>query len=253
MGLKDLKSKLDLNGGFGNEGGTLGEMDNFTPQNFQLDKEAADLKHIASLTEKASYQHGDSVAKMNPSTLDLNAIDGGNGKFDKGRDNTLHQDSLVKLYKYSYGGGNFPESKEIAGPVPGGYSNSPFQDLNGADGGNGKFDKGRDNTLHVDSLKERQYQYNHGGTPGMAGPVKSDSPYQDLNTTQNGTGDARFFDKGRDNMMHQDSLLKRYRYSHGSSVTTAGPVPGGDSNSPFQDMDGEGPIGYTNPDTGNTF
>ena len=87
----------------------------------------------------------------------------------------------------------------------------------------------------------------------MAGPVKSDSPYQDLNTTQNGTGDARFFDKGRDNMMHQDSLLKRYRYSHGSSVTTAGPVPGGDSNSPFQDMDGEGPIGYTNPDTGNTF
>ena len=29
MGLKDLKSNLDLLGGFGNQGGTLGEMDSF--------------------------------------------------------------------------------------------------------------------------------------------------------------------------------------------------------------------------------
>ena len=36
MGLKDLKSNLDLQGGFGNEGAPLGEMENFTPQNLSF-------------------------------------------------------------------------------------------------------------------------------------------------------------------------------------------------------------------------
>ena len=51
MGLKDLKSNLDLLGGFGNEGGTLGEMENFNPTKFQRDYDVADQAHIDSLKE----------------------------------------------------------------------------------------------------------------------------------------------------------------------------------------------------------
>ena len=45
MGLKELKSNLDLLGGFGNEGGTLGEMEEFSPQSFQLGTDAASQLH----------------------------------------------------------------------------------------------------------------------------------------------------------------------------------------------------------------
>ena len=49
MGLKDLKSNLDLLGGFGNGGETLGEMENFSPTKFQLGTDATSQKHIDSL------------------------------------------------------------------------------------------------------------------------------------------------------------------------------------------------------------
>ena len=48
MGLKELKSNLDLLGGFGNEGGTLGEIENFSPQTFQLETDAAALAATAT-------------------------------------------------------------------------------------------------------------------------------------------------------------------------------------------------------------
>ena len=51
MGLKDLKSKLDLLGGFGNEGGTLGDMEGFNPVKFQLPNDEASQKHIDSLKQ----------------------------------------------------------------------------------------------------------------------------------------------------------------------------------------------------------
>ena len=47
MGLKDLKSNLDLLGGFGNEGETLGGMETFNPNNFQ--KGIEDASHKLSL------------------------------------------------------------------------------------------------------------------------------------------------------------------------------------------------------------
>ena len=62
MGLKDLKSNLDLLGGFGNEGGTLGDMENFKPTGFQKDTDKASQTHIDSLqqvpggTENSKFQ-----------------------------------------------------------------------------------------------------------------------------------------------------------------------------------------------------
>ena len=49
MGLKELKSNLDLLGGFGQGGETLGEMENFSPTKFQLGTDATSQKHIDSL------------------------------------------------------------------------------------------------------------------------------------------------------------------------------------------------------------
>ena len=51
VGLKDLKSRLDLLGGFQQEGGTLGEMENFSPTKFQKGTDAASQAHIDSLKQ----------------------------------------------------------------------------------------------------------------------------------------------------------------------------------------------------------
>ena len=102
MGLKDLKSNLDLLGGFGNEGGTLGEMENFSPTKFQKGLDAASQAHIDSL---AAVPGG----SQNSPFQDLDGEPG--PLFDKGRDSMLQQDSLLQ--------------------VPGGDSNSPYQDYDG--------------------------------------------------------------------------------------------------------------------------
>ena len=49
MGLKDLKSRLDLLGGFQVEGEPLGGMENFQPEAFQRPLNVADQAHIDSL------------------------------------------------------------------------------------------------------------------------------------------------------------------------------------------------------------
>lgn len=62
MGLKNLKSNLDLLGGFGNEGGTLGDMENFKPTGFQKNTDVASQTHVDSLqavpggTENSTFQ-----------------------------------------------------------------------------------------------------------------------------------------------------------------------------------------------------
>ena len=101
MGLKDLKSNLDLLGGFGNEGETLGEMENFNPSNFQKGTAAASQAHVDSL---AVVPGGDSNSPFQD-------LDGAQGpQFQKGTDaaSQAHISSLAS--------------------VPGGSSNSPFQD-----------------------------------------------------------------------------------------------------------------------------
>ena len=102
MGLKDLKSRLDLLGGFQQEGGTLGEMENFSPTKFQKGTDAASQAHIDSLE----------VVPGGSQNSPFQDLDGEPGPlFDKGKDSMLQQNSLLQ--------------------VPGGDSNSPYQDYDG--------------------------------------------------------------------------------------------------------------------------
>ena len=103
MGLKDLKSNLDLLGGFGNEGGTLGEMDGFSPQPFQLGTDAASQKHIDSL---AAVPGG----TQNSAFQDLDGNPGPQFQQEVDIASQIHESSLAL--------------------VPGGSQNSPFQDIN---------------------------------------------------------------------------------------------------------------------------
>ena len=111
MGLKDLKSNLDLLGGFGNEGGTLGEMENFNPVKFQRSVDEASQAHIDS----------------------LEAVPGGT-------QNSPHQDLNIDVTTETPPA--FQRPKDLASQVhesslslvPGGSQNSPFQDLDGEQG-----------------------------------------------------------------------------------------------------------------------
>ena len=106
MGLKDLKSNLDLLGGFGNEGETLGGMENFNPNNFQRSTTDASQAHINSLQQVPG---GDS----NSPYQDLDGELGPQFQRDTTIASQVHISSL--------------------GLVPGGDSSSPFQDRsNGA-------------------------------------------------------------------------------------------------------------------------
>ena len=99
MGLKELKSNLDLVQG---EGPVSGMADISVP-NFQLDTDAASQKHIDSLQQVPG---GDSNSPFQD-------LDGAQGpRFDLGPSSTLQQDSL-------------------ATQVPGGDSSSPYQDYDG--------------------------------------------------------------------------------------------------------------------------
>ena len=99
MGLKDLKSNLDLLGGFGNQGGTLGEMDSFNPSNFQKPTDEASQAHIDSLGEvpggsqNSDYQDLDGLAN-NPSFGDAGGAGKQLGEVD------LHEAMLTKNYTY---------------------------------------------------------------------------------------------------------------------------------------------------------
>jgi hypothetical protein len=171
--------------------------------------------------------------------------------WDNGKSSTIQQDSLLEKYAYVYG-----DSIEITGPVPGGDSNSPFQDLNGLDGPpfqkprdlaskahedslleprkkdldlNGmegrKFDLGKDSFLHDGYSLVARYLYNHGGTQGQAGPVPGESPYQDLNGVDGANGyfhgintpSAYQGKQHRGEDLHVSLLENTYTYKHGNS------------------------------------
>ena len=152
MGLKDLKSNLDLLGGFGNEGGTLGDMENFKPTGFQKGTDAASQAHIDSLA----------------------AVPGGT-------QNSPHQDLNIDVTTETPQA--FQRELDVADQahksslalVHGGDSNSPFQDLDGMQGP--QFQKGTDvaSQAHVSSLavvpggsQSSPFQdRNNGATPGQ--------------------------------------------------------------------------------------
>tara|TARA_Y100000114_G_C11693582_1_gene294834 strand:+ start:202 stop:864 length:663 start_codon:yes stop_codon:yes gene_type:complete len=183
-------------------------------------------------------------------------------KFDKGKTSTIQQDSLLKKYFYTYG-----DSQEIAGPVPGGDSNSPFQDLNGLQGPqfqkpielaskaheesllaptdreldlNGEkgpiFDKGKTSTIQQDSLLE-QYTYRYGETDGLAGPSRLDL---------DGELPTPFQPQGGLSLEGEDLHVGLLTNSYTKNNVTIGPSPGPSGYSQFQDLDGAKPPTYEN-------
>ena len=172
MGLKELKSNLDLVPG---EGPISGMADISVP-NFQLGTDAASQKHIDSLQQVPG---GDSSSPFQD-------LDGAQGpRFDLGPSSTLQQDSLATQVPggdssspfQDYDGEQppaFQREYDIAdqahisslGLVPGGDSNSPFQDLDGEQGPQFQRERSAASQFHIDSLKE---------VPGR----DSSSPFQD--------------------------------------------------------------------------
>ena len=122
--------------------------------------------------------------------------------------------------------------------VPGPPSNSPFQDLNGLPDPsfntlNGTSDspfQGQTGDHMVDLLTQHVLSTN---TNQVYNPAPNTSQYQDLNGLE-----GPDFDNGPNSTLQQDSLLNAYNYQYGNSPETTGPVPGGDSNSPYQDLNG---------------
>jgi hypothetical protein len=137
-------------------------------------------------------------------------------------------------------------------------NSSPYQDLDGTDGGNGYFHnipnpgKGQGKQIGGKDLHEHlltsPYNYTHGdsleaigASPGETG----NSEYQDLDGVKGPIfGDASGQGKqlgGKD--LHEKLLTSPYNYTHGDSTENVGPSPGETGNSTFQDLDGvKGPI-----------
>ena len=166
------------------------------------------------LTQTVTSTNSNQIYNPAPNTSQYQDLNGTAGPdFDNGPSSTLQQDSLLNTYNYQYG-----NSPEIAGPVPGGDSNSPYQDLNGLPGPN--FNNGPDSTLQQDSLLNA-YNYQYGNSPEIAGPVPggdSNSTYQDLD----GNPGPDFH--GIVPTLHEDSLTQQYSYQHGDSAEIAGPA-----------------------------
>ena len=191
--------------------------------------------------------------------------------WDNGKTSEIQQDSLLEKYFYTYG-----DSQEVAGPVPGGDSNSPFQDLNGLRGPqsqlpqdeasqkhinslneprtvdldlNGEqgpmFDKGVNSTIQQDSLLD-QYLYNYGDTAGFAGPSKIDL---------DGELPQPFHQQGGLSLNGEDLHVSMLTDPYTKNNVTIGPSPGPSGYSDFQDLDGIKPATYTDnpPEPGSFF
>ena len=223
MGLKDLNSILDLVGG----NDPVGNMDGQQGPQFQLPITDASQKHIDSLTEASTYQHGNSQETLDPSNLDINGNQG--PSFDNGMSSTLHEDGLLGLYQYTYG-----NSTGEAGP-----SNL---DLNGVDNGNGAFDKGMDSTLQQDSLVN-EYNYQYGQNPWLStentGPAELDDDGLANNPSFADPGGAGKSLNGQD--LHIAMLTENYIYGGNALGTNTVTV-----NASSFDIDGITPGGYIN-------
>jgi hypothetical protein len=250
---------------------------NLGPQ-FQLPTAQASQKHIDSLTQQSSYQHGNSSEDVGPSMQDMDGNLGPN--FDNGVGSTLQQDSLLQQYNYSHGNPTIGAvSNEEAGPsmldkngnpgspfqeptavasqvhidsllaVPQPPSNSPYQDLDGNPGPN--FDNGVSSTLQQDSLINL-YQYSYGNSLEETGPSTLDL---------NGSPGPNF-DVGISSTLKQDLLANVYQSAVNPGASYGAGQPGGTwpnvspsplASTPFADLNGMTPTGYVNPDTGNGF
>ena len=113
--------------------------------------------------------------------------------------------------------------KSSLGLVPGGDSSSPYQDLDGEQGPQFQREIDAASQFHIDSLKET-YSYQHGESPAEVNPSVLD------------------YDGNQPPMFQKEIDIADQ--AHKSSLSA---VPGGDSSSPFQDRgDGATPTQYLN-------
>tara|TARA_Y100001963_G_scaffold137618_1_gene201521 strand:+ start:1384 stop:1998 length:615 start_codon:yes stop_codon:yes gene_type:complete len=187
MGLKDLKSKLDLTGGYGDNNSPVGDMKDFTPETFDNGRDST--LHQDSLLTQYNYSHGEALGTGGPvpnnsQYQDLDGLPGPKFQQEKDIASQVHESSLSSIpppSEYQDLDGNvespnkFQLPKEAASQVhidslqkvPGGDQNSRFQDLDGLPGPQFQQEKDIASQVHISSLSLVP-----GGT--------QNSPYQDL-------------------------------------------------------------------------
>ena len=194
MGLKDLKSTLDLIA----ENDPVGNMDSQSGPKFQLPTEVASQKHVDSLQQVPG-------GTSNSPFQDLNGVPDPNFNTLEGTSDSPFQsetgDHMVDLL-----------TQNAVSTNTGNTYDPSIKDLNGEPGPQSQLSIPDASQAHIDSLQQ---------VPGGA----SNSPHQDLNIdVVNETPLPFQRPLGVADQAHQDSLQQ---------------VPGGTSNSPFQDLNGE--------------
>jgi hypothetical protein len=182
MGLKDLKSNLDIVGGFGGAQQTFTDQStipgasvnnavpdpNFNTLNGTTDSpfQTRTGDHLVDLLEDKIVNSTNTNLTYDPQQMqgiqpgppagdqDFDGVTGGQGYFHgvanpgKGQGKQingkdLHEHLLTDSYNYNHG-----NASENVGPSPGATGNSEFQDIDGLEGP--KFDKGDPSTVHAD-------------------------------------------------------------------------------------------------------
>ena len=194
MGLKDLKSTLDLIA----ENDPVGNMDSQSGPKFQLPTEVTSQKHVDSLQQVPG-------GTSNSPFQDLNGVPDPNFNTLEGTSDSPFQsetgDHMVDLL-----------TQNAVSTNTGNTYDPSIKDLNGEPGPQSQLSIPDASQAHIDSLQQ---------VPGGA----SNSPHQDLNIdVVNETPLPFQRPLGVADQAHQDSLQQ---------------VPGGTSNSPFQDLNGE--------------
>ena len=215
MGLKDLKSNLDIVQG---ETNPVGEMETTVPTGFD--------------NGVTSTLHTDSLANL---TQDLNgAPDPDYNRIQDSASPYNTVDHMVDLLENTNVTSNNSNQTYQAG------QGVPPNDLDGLEGP--QFANGASSTLHKDSLAQ-QYQYQHGNSNVVVGPVPG--PNSPVPQSLDGIEGPEFEgNHGFAQGLHNDSLLNQYQYQYGDSNASAGPST----------LDGNGlPIGQysytTDPDS----
>ena len=196
MGLKDLKSNLDLVNGATNP---VGEMETTVPTGFD--------------NGPNSTLHTDSLANL---TQDLNgAPDPDYNRIQDSASPYNTEDHMVDLLENTSVTSNNSNQTYQAG------QSVPPNDLDGLNGP--QFENGPSSTLHEDSLVQ-QYQYQHGNQNVTVGPVPSAGNNSDVAQSLDGVEGPEFVgNHGQAQGLHTDSLYNKYQYQYGDSIGEAGP------------------------------
>tara|TARA_R110000822_G_scaffold29305_1_gene86363 strand:- start:463 stop:1485 length:1023 start_codon:yes stop_codon:yes gene_type:complete len=212
MGLKDLKSNLDLIQGSTNP---VGEMETTVPTGF--DNGVTSTLHTDSLTNLTQ----DLNAAPDP---DYNRIQDSSSPF-------ATEDHMIDLLE------NKPVLSTNSSTLYQAGQGVPLNDLDGVDGP--QFGNGASSTFHTDTLLQ-QYQYQHGNSTTTVGPVPG--PNSPVPQSLDGAPGPKFVNEVNElfpNIL-VDSMLSTYQYQHGNSSATVGPST----------LDGNGsPIGQYNYNT----